>query len=43
MISVGNDTPSLQANDILKAHHDLQKNNVVLGPATDGGIYTQNT
>jgi len=39
IISVGNDTPSLEANDIVKAHHDLQQNDVVLGPATDGGIY----
>jgi glycosyltransferase A (GT-A) superfamily protein (DUF2064 family) len=39
IISVGNDTPSLNAKDILKAQHNLQKNNVVIGPATDGGIY----
>lgn len=39
IISVGNDTPSLEATDILKADQDLQQNNVVLGPANDGGIY----
>ncbi|QHI36857.1 hypothetical protein IMCC3317_22270 [Kordia antarctica] len=39
LISVGNDTPSLEATDILKTHHDLQQNKVVIGPATDGGIY----
>jgi len=39
IITVGNDTPSLEAKDILKAQHDVQKNNVVFGPATDGGIY----
>ncbi len=39
IISVGNDTPSLEAKDILKAQQHLQKNKVVIGPATDGGIY----
>jgi glycosyltransferase A (GT-A) superfamily protein (DUF2064 family) len=39
LISIGNDTPSLATNDILKAHQNLDKNNVVIGPATDGGIY----
>ena len=39
IISVGNDTPSLKVTDILKAHHELQHNDVVIGPATDGGIY----
>lgn len=39
IITVGNDTPSLEAKDLLKAQHDVQKNKVVIGPATDGGIY----
>jgi len=39
VITVGNDTPHLQTNHILKAAKRLQTQYVVLGPSTDGGFY----
>ncbi|WP_452221788.1 TIGR04282 family arsenosugar biosynthesis glycosyltransferase [Lacinutrix salivirga] len=39
VISIGNDTPHLQTNHILKALHQLAQNDIVLGPSKDGGFY----
>lgn len=39
VITIGNDTPHLQAKHILKAKKQLQLNDIVLGPSTDGGFY----
>jgi len=39
VISVGNDTPHLTSAHILKAKKQLQQNDFVLGPSTDGGYY----
>nr|WP_321232120.1 DUF2064 domain-containing protein [uncultured Psychroserpens sp.] len=39
VITIGNDTPHLETNHILKAVNQLQKNDIVLGPSKDGGFY----
>lgn len=39
VITIGNDTPHLQTKHLLKAKSQLQQNNIVLGPAKDGGFY----
>jgi len=39
VISIGNDSPSLTVDFIQLAAEQLTKNNIVLGPAEDGGIY----
>lgn len=39
VISIGNDTPHLSAHHILKAKHQLESSDYVLGPSTDGGFY----
>ncbi|MFD2916471.1 TIGR04282 family arsenosugar biosynthesis glycosyltransferase [Psychroserpens luteus] len=39
VVTIGNDTPHLQTNHILKAVHQLQQNDIVLGPSKDGGFY----
>lgn len=39
VITIGNDTPHLQAKHLLKAVAQLQKSDVVLGPSRDGGFY----
>lgn len=39
VITIGNDTPHLTTNHILKTVKKLQKHNIVLGPSTDGGFY----
>ncbi|WP_303318225.1 DUF2064 domain-containing protein [Flavivirga abyssicola] len=39
VITIGNDTPHLTTNHILKTVEKLQKHDIVLGPSTDGGFY----
>ncbi len=39
VISVGNDTPHLTTKKILTAANQLETDDVVLGPAMDGGFY----
>ncbi|MDG5490237.1 DUF2064 domain-containing protein [Psychroserpens sp. SPM9] len=39
VISIGNDTPHLRSEHILKAAHRLQDKAIVLGPSKDGGFY----
>ncbi|MEL7532791.1 MAG: DUF2064 domain-containing protein [Bacteroidota bacterium] len=39
VIAIGNDCPNLNATDIQKAASLLQKQDWVLGPARDGGLY----
>ncbi|WP_456438733.1 TIGR04282 family arsenosugar biosynthesis glycosyltransferase [Psychroserpens sp.] len=39
VITIGNDTPHLQTDHILKAVQQLQQNDIVLGPSKDGGFY----
>jgi glycosyltransferase A (GT-A) superfamily protein (DUF2064 family) len=39
VISIGNDSPSLTVDFVRLATEKLTRNNVVLGPAEDGGIY----
>jgi glycosyltransferase A (GT-A) superfamily protein (DUF2064 family) len=39
VITIGNDTPQLKTNHILRAVHYLQQNDIVLGPSKDGGFY----
>ncbi len=39
LIVIGNDTPHLTANQLLKANAKLTKNKIVLGSSTDGGFY----
>ncbi len=39
VITIGNDTPHLTSNHILKTVEKLQKHDIVLGPSTDGGFY----
>jgi glycosyltransferase A (GT-A) superfamily protein (DUF2064 family) len=39
VIALGNDCPFLSSDLILEAARQLQKQSVVLGPATDGGAY----
>ncbi len=39
VITIGNDSPDLKASDLLEASRHLLKNNLVIGPALDGGIY----
>ena len=38
-ILIGSDCPALTAGDLKQARHALQKNDIVLGPARDGGYY----
>ena len=38
-ILIGSDCPVLTAGDLKQARHALQKNDIVLGPARDGGYY----
>ena len=38
-ILIGSDCPVLTASDLKQARHALQKNDIVLGPARDGGYY----
>lgn len=39
VITIGNDTPHLKAHHLIDTFHQLQKNDVVLGPSKDGGFY----
>lgn len=39
VISIGNDSPSLDTDTISKAIKDLQRHDFVIGPALDGGVY----
>ncbi len=39
VITVGNDTPQLQASQIIKAAKELNAKKFVLGTSTDGGFY----
>ncbi|OUS03546.1 hypothetical protein A9Q86_01140 [Flavobacteriales bacterium 33_180_T64] len=39
VIAIGNDTPHLQTQHILKAANRLLQNDIVLGPSKDGGFY----
>ncbi|MHA6247545.1 DUF2064 domain-containing protein [Pontibacter sp. CAU 1760] len=39
VICVGSDCPSLATDDLLQAAAELQHNNLVIGPASDGGAY----
>jgi len=39
IITIGNDTPQLQTQHILKAQNALQQNKTTLGPSADGGFY----
>lgn len=39
VITIGNDTPQLLTQHILKAHQALNQNNTILGPSVDGGFY----
>lgn len=39
VITIGNDTPHLQTNHILKAVDQLRQNDIILGPSKDGGFY----
>ncbi|MEC3906825.1 DUF2064 domain-containing protein [Tamlana sp. 2201CG12-4] len=39
VITIGNDTPHLTTNHILKTAHHLQNHDMVLGPSIDGGFY----
>lgn len=39
VITIGNDTPHLKSNDILKASKSINAKKFVLGPSTDGGFY----
>jgi len=39
VITIGNDTPQLQASHIIKASNELRAKKFVLGASTDGGFY----
>ena len=39
VITIGNDTPHLKSNDILRASQSVNAKKFVLGPSTDGGFY----
>ncbi|TMM58927.1 DUF2064 domain-containing protein [Maribacter algarum] len=39
IITIGNDTPQLEASHILEAEKQLSLNKSVLGPSVDGGFY----
>lgn len=39
VISIGNDCPDLSVNDLINASYQVQEKGIVLGPATDGGVY----
>jgi len=39
VISIGNDCPNLQIGHIQKSIQQLENNDLVLGPAQDGGVY----
>mgnify|MGYP001036233163 CR=1 FL=1 len=39
VITIGNDTPHLKSHHLVAALHQLEKNDLVLGPSKDGGFY----
>ncbi|MFY9243362.1 MAG: DUF2064 domain-containing protein [Polaribacter sp.] len=39
VITIGNDTPHLKTHHLLDTLHQLEKNDLVLGPSKDGGFY----
>lgn len=39
IITIGNDSPNLKTSHLIDACNTLLKNDVVIGPSTDGGIY----
>lgn len=39
VISIGNDSPSMDLMTIMSAIEDLEKHDLVIGPAKDGGVY----
>jgi len=39
IITIGNDSPHLQATQLLETARTLTKNNAVVGPSKDGGFY----
>lgn len=39
IITIGNDTPHLTTNKLLKASHELVQKDIVLGNSNDGGFY----
>ncbi len=39
IIVIGNDSPSLTTEVLIKAAKDIDKNKIVLGPSNDGGVY----
>ncbi len=39
VITIGNDTPHLKAHHLLATSHQLETNDLVIGPSKDGGFY----
>lgn len=39
VITIGNDTPHLKTKHLVETLHQLEKNDLVLGPSKDGGFY----
>jgi hypothetical protein len=39
VITIGNDTPHLKTSHLVDTLHQLEKNDLVLGPSKDGGFY----
>ncbi len=39
VITIGNDTPHLKTHHLVDTLHQLEKNELVLGPSKDGGFY----
>ena len=39
VVSIGNDAPDLTADTLRKAIDEIQHNDLVVGPSTDGGVY----
>lgn len=39
VVSIGNDAPDLTAETLRKAIDEIQQNDIVVGPSTDGGVY----
>ena len=39
VITIGNDTPHLKTHHLVDTLHQLEKNDLVLGPSKDGGFY----
>ncbi|AOW17409.1 hypothetical protein LPB03_08010 [Polaribacter vadi] len=39
VITIGNDTPHLKTKHLIDTVHQLEKNELVLGPSKDGGFY----